>query len=212
MIRAVVFDWGGVIQRTVDLEPRRQLNRELGLPPGGVECAVFESAIWEEASLGKCAAQVAWATIAASVGYPAERADEFVERFFAGDRVDRALLRLVRHLRSQGLRTGLLSNAPPPRSTRVGDPARWGMDGLFDAQVFSYQVGALKPDPLTYRAILQALSALPRETLFIDDSEENVRGALAMGMDAVRFVETAPFLADLSRRGLSLPPTKELPG
>ena len=31
MIEAVIFDWGGVIQRTVDHGPRRRLSKELGL-------------------------------------------------------------------------------------------------------------------------------------------------------------------------------------
>jgi len=202
MIRAIIFDWGGVIQRTEDKAPRAELDRELGLPAGGVERAVFESAIFQEASLGRCSADAAWAAIAASVGWPAERVGEFVERFFAGDRIDQALVRLIRELRARGYRVGLLSNAPPGRAANSSPAGRWGMEDLFDAQVFSYQVGALKPDPRTYQAILNTLGVKAQEALFVDDSPANVAGARAAGMAAVRFVGTTALMEELRKEGL----------
>jgi len=222
MISALIFDWGGVIQRTASHEARHGLDAQLGLAPGSVERAVFESDIWREASVGRCDADVAWRAIVASLGWPAERVDEFVERFFAGDEVDPELVACIRFWRTQGLKVGLLSNAPPP--WQVGakhlpdDPAKvesvnsqtlrpynWGMDGLFDAQVFSYQVGALKPDPRMYRAILAALDVPAEESLFIDDAPANVLGALKAGMGAVRFVGVDALLQHLACLGLPLP-------
>jgi FMN phosphatase YigB (HAD superfamily) len=76
------------------------------------------------------------------------------------------------------------------------------MDGLFDAQVFSCEVGALKPDPRTYRAALAALDVEPGETVFVDDVPTNVCGARALGLDAILFRGTAPLRRELARRGL----------
>lgn len=188
-MKAIIFDWGGVIQRTEERAPREALERELGLPPGGVERAVFESEIWQRASIGQCSAEEAWGAIVAALGWPPQRVDEFVERFFAGDRVDERLVQLIRDLRARGLRVGLLSNAPPGRKHSASAAGRWGMEGLFDAQVFSYQVGALKPHPSMYVAILAALGVEAREALFVDDAPANVEGARAVGMRAVRFTD-----------------------
>ena len=201
-IRAVVFDWGGVIQRTEDTGPRQQLDTELGLDPGSVERAVFESRVWQLASVGGCSADHAWGTIVCSLGLPQERTDEFVERFFAGDRIDVRLVRLIRSLQRRELCVGLLSNAPPSRSAGFGLAGRWGMEGLFDAQVFSHEVGTLKPDPRTYRAALGALGVQAAQALFIDDAPTNVRGALELGMVAYQFVGTDPLLSELCRLGL----------
>ncbi len=200
--RAVLWDWGGVIQRTEDPAPRRALEAELGLPPGGLERAVFGSHAWDLASTGRCGADEAWAAIAADLGIASEGIDRFVERFFAGDRVDEALVALIRRLRDARVRVGLLSNAPPGRAKGTPAAARWGMDGLFDVQIFSYQVGALKPDPRMYRAALQALGAAPRETLFIDDAPANVVAAKAMGIDAVLFRGVPGLLDAMRKRGL----------
>ncbi len=202
MIRAVVFDWGGVIQRTEDPTPRRALDAELGLPPGGVERAVFECDVWREASLGRVGADVAWATIGQSLGISAEALDDFVERFWAGDRVDAELTHMIHALRARGYRVGLLSNALPGRKRGASVAGRWGMEGLFDAQVFSYQVGALKPDPRMYAAILSALGAGAAETLFIDDAPANVQGARDAGMQAIQFVGREALIDELARLGV----------
>ena len=200
MIEALVFDWGGVFQRTTDPCARHALDRELGLELGGVEKAVFESAIWEEASTGHCTAKRAWATIAASVGWPQDQLVEFVERFFSGDTVDQELVSLVRDLRSVGVPVALLSNAPP--GLEAGTSAgRWGMEGLFDVQVFSYQVGALKPDRRLYEAVLALLHAPAERVLFVDDSVVNVEGARSAGMQALHFTGVQPLLEALAFQG-----------
>ena len=211
MIRAVVFDWGGVIQRTIDPGPRLRLAQELGQSREAMERGVFESEIWRRASIGLCGADETWETIVLGLGFPRDRVAEFVERFFAGDEIDGVLVALVRALRRQGMPVVLLSNAPPGRSRSASPAGRWGMAGLFNAQVFSYQVGVLKPAPRMYAAALEALSSLglgelaPGDVVFIDDSPANVRGALQTGMDAIHFGGVEPLWAALAQRGLSLP-------
>jgi FMN phosphatase YigB (HAD superfamily) len=157
-VRAVLFDWGGVIQRTASAAPRLALDAELGLSPGSVERAVFASEVWQQASTGGCDGDSAWEDFAAQLGWPAERLDELVIRFFQGDVVDEELVTLIRRLRAAGLKVGLLSNAPLPRE-RAGSAAaagRWGMDACSTPRC-SLASGRPKPDPRTYLAALAAL-------------------------------------------------------
>jgi len=204
VIRHIVFDWGGVFQRTEEHGPRWALDRELGLGTGAVERAVFESAVWERASRGQISSTDLWATIAASLGYT-KGAVSLVERFFSGDRVDPRLIGLVKSLRREGYPVGLLSNAVP--SLVVGDRTlgRWGRPDLFDVQVFSYQVGVLKPHPRAYRAILDAMDADPGETCFIDDSPANVQGARDVGMVAIYFQGVERLVEQLADLGAGAP-------
>jgi len=204
VIRALILDWGGVIQRTEDPAPRRALAARLGLSPRELERAVFGSVAWQRASIGEVSADAAWRSIAENLGWPADSIDDLVERFFAGDRLDTRLIALVRHLRAEGVRVGLLSNALPARSADSG-AGRWGMEGLFDAQVFSYQVGVLKPHPAAYRAVLDALQVAAGEALFVDDAAENVVAARAEGLHALLFSGTDALLSALRRHGLPVP-------
>ena len=83
---------------------------------------------------------------------------------------------------------GILSDAMPSL-LRFMD--QWGLLSLFDAAVISTQVGAIKPDPRMYAAILQKLNADPGDCLFIDDRADNLEGATAAGMKAVQMARSA---------------------
>lgn len=72
----------------------------------------------------------------------------------------------------------------------------------FKAQVVSYRVGYLKPDPMFYRACLDALGSEASHTLFIDDRPENVGGAVAAGMQGRLFKDIETLQADLARLGV----------
>lgn len=71
---------------------------------------------------------------------------------------------------------------------------QYGILDDFDAAVISTEVGAIKPDPKMYAAILEALGAEPGDCLFADDKPENLEGAVAAGMKAVQMAraETLP--------------------
>src|SRR5207237_1052869 len=72
----------------------------------------------------------------------------------------------------------------------------------FDQLCFSYQVGALKPDPQAYVRTLERLGVKPAQSMFVDDVQENVEGARAAGIDAVRFVSAEALAEQLQERGL----------
>lgn len=209
-ITALLFDWGGVFQRTLDYTPRQELAGELGLSEPALEQAVFNSRPMRLASLGQISAQDAWQEVISLLNYSGTL-QTFVLRFFAGDSVDSRLVTLVRFLRANGYKVGLLSNAPPGLAVAGGTAARWGMEGLFDCQVFSHQVGALKPDSRTFTAALDALQAQPSNTVFIDDAAENIKGAEAAGLNALLYRDTDSLLSDLRLLGVRVPPASSLP-
>ncbi len=78
------------------------------------------------------------------------------------------------------------------------------MAGLFDAQVFSYEVGALKPDLRMYLAVLQKLGTPAEATLFIDDAPTNVAGAKEAGLRALCFRDVRRLAAELDYDGVEV--------
>ena len=52
MIKAIIFDVGGVLVRTEDHAPRRKLEERLGLAPGEAERLVYNSDMGRAAQRG----------------------------------------------------------------------------------------------------------------------------------------------------------------
>ena len=62
----------------------------------------------------------------------------------------------------------------------------------------------LKPDPAIYRLCLTRNGLDAADCVFVDDNADNVAGAAAVGIDAIRFTDAAALAAELGRRGLAL--------
>jgi putative hydrolase of the HAD superfamily len=84
-------------------------------------------------------------------------------------------------LRARGLRLGVLSNTLPSIDRTL---AFLGLNDLIDAAVATCTVGIHKPEPGAYHAAAQALGVPAGTVLFIDDKQENVDAARAVGMHA----------------------------
>lgn len=80
-------------------------------------------------------------------------------------------------------RTAILSNTSPSHWKKVIhiSPLVRSIPHHFT----SFGIGAMKPDPLVYRYVADALNVQPREIFFIDDLRENVEGAVKVGMQAI---------------------------
>ncbi|HEX2563004.1 MAG TPA: transcription antitermination factor NusB [Acidimicrobiales bacterium] len=112
---------------------------------------------------------------------------------------DHEVLRLVRSVREGGALTACVSNA----SSRLEDDlAGHGVDDAFGVVVNSSNVRVMKPARGIYEAALAAVAAPAGDCLFVDDRPENVHGALAVGIPAIRFSTAARLEATLRRVGL----------
>ena len=70
---------------------------------------------------------------------------------------------------------------------------------LMDELVLSYKIGFVKPKKEIYLAALDVACAEPDRCLFIDDMEENIRGAQGVGIKTIHYTtdeEVARGLAD----------------
>ncbi|MGH9734965.1 MAG: HAD family hydrolase, partial [Candidatus Acidiferrales bacterium] len=99
-------------------------------------------------------------------------------------------------LRPAGYKTALLSNMQHEMIAHVR--AKFGWLNGFDHQIFSSEVRLVKPDPALYRVCLAKLGTEPRETIFIDDREQNVAAARALGIHAIRFRSVPDLRRDLA--------------
>ena len=92
-------------------------------------------------------------------------------------------IEVLTHLKSEGYRTGLISDCSGETTTVWEDTP---FAPLFDATVFSCLAGVRKPDPRIYLLATEQLAVRPEECLYIGDgSSHELTGAASVGMHPV---------------------------
>lgn len=195
MIKAVIFDMGGVLLRTVDQGPREALGARYGFDTKRLFDVVFTSESSRQAEVGQKPDEVHWKWALDELGIPQEERADFIKQFWAGDRMDYELLDFIQSLRP-AIRTGLLSNAW--LNTRSNITRHWGaLEPFFDVTIFSAELGMRKPAPEFFHWLLERLNAQPGEAVFVDDYGKNIEAASALGMHAVKFCSTEQTIQDV---------------
>lgn len=194
-IRAVLFDFGGVIVRTEFQTPRQRLADHLGVDYDDLVRLVFESETSRTASLGRLSADEHWAAVARRLKRSPSETKIIRDEFFAGDVVDRDLMSFIRALRPR-FKTGLISNAWDDLRAWL---LRENIDDAFDHIIISAEVGVTKPQAEIYLLALKQLGVSPGEAVFVDDFIENVEGARAVGMLAIHFRDPQSAINELQR-------------
>jgi haloacid dehalogenase superfamily, subfamily IA, variant 3 with third motif having DD or ED/haloacid dehalogenase superfamily, subfamily IA, variant 1 with third motif having Dx(3-4)D or Dx(3-4)E len=194
-IHSVFIDFGGVIVRTEDKEPRRLQAEKLGLTSRDLEKIIFESESSQRASTGEITEDDHWQAVAESLAVTRAEVDKITAEFFSGDRADISLIDFLRSLRPER-KVCLISNAWSGLRTFI---TRQKLDDVFDAMVISAEVGLIKPDPRIYRLALAKLGARPEESVFIDDVPANVAAARSAGMVGIEFAQPEKVLEELKQ-------------
>lgn len=202
MIRAVIFDFGGVIVRTADAAGRRRWEEQLELPPKALEALVFDSEPAKRATLGQATESEVWAHVARTLNLDDAQLQACQRDFWGGDRLDTELVDLIQSLRPR-YRTGILSNAWPRARTAFTE--RFGLDAAVDDILISAEVGLAKPDPRIYQLAAERLGVRPEEAVFVDDYAPNVEAAQAAGMRAIHFRAGLDVRAALRAAGVETP-------
>jgi putative hydrolase of the HAD superfamily len=206
VVRAVIFDWGGVITSPILdtvmawLEADR-IDRDSyaaamrpwvrqAYGPDGSESPIHAL---ERGEVADEEFERTLADLLVGVDGGPVSADRLLQRMFAASALEDDMLDLIRQLRSSGLRTSLLSNS---WGARDGYPRHLFGD-LFDDVVISAEVGMRKPEERIFRLATDRLGLSPQECVFVDDVEGNILAARALGFAAVHHQTPAGTRAEL---------------
>ncbi len=80
--------------------------------------------------------------------------------------------------------------------------AAFGLRDMFATFFSSCWLGVRKPTNAIYTRVLAMTQAEPERTLFVDDRQQNLTPAAALGMRTIHFQSAAQLRADLQARGL----------
>jgi putative hydrolase of the HAD superfamily len=119
--------------------------------------------------------------------------------------VNQPMLEAVRVVRDHGLHCALATNQQNMRGRYMRDSL--GLETIFDAQFYSYELGFAKPEARYFQTIMERIKVPPRRVLFMDDHDGNVAGARELGINSELFARDGgvPVLKSiLERYGVAL--------
>ncbi len=172
MIEAVIFDWGGTLTPIFDVDPVAVWVGAAGLlAPDRVDelsdaLARAQQDVWDTTmdslASGRVVEIVASAMAACGLPRPEDEVVAAAVAAYMGEWVPHAAahataVEVLRALRQQGLRTGLLSNTHWPAEWHEQRLAEDGLTDLLDARVYTSDLDYRKPHPEPFEAVLSAL-------------------------------------------------------
>ena len=190
MIKAIVFDIGGVL---ADLDAARCLKafrEEIGYPRMEEMLGLSEQkGIFGDLEAGKLTAEQYRDELSRIVGKTLTMEQlEYAWTGYAAELYQRNFDALLR-LRQEGFPVALLSNTNPfmmrwARSNAF-DGNGHGLDYYFDRLYLSYEMRMMKPAPEIFEAMIDGEGTDPGNILFIDDSARNCQAAAALGIQTL---------------------------
>ena len=190
MIKAVIFDYGGVIKEPhglfVDIADLYRLPREY------VSSKREEiKPVMNQFDKGLLNEEDFWEKTSEILGHPIpkdivktvrEAMRETYRKDFA---FFPAMLEFNKELRGRGIKTAVLSNILIFQAEVIREKEGYKD---FDAVILSYEEGLRKPEDLDfYHLAPKRLGVKPNECIFIDDKEENLSSAQSIGIKTVLF-------------------------
>lgn len=196
MIRAVIFDFGGVFTSS-PFEAFNRYERERGFPQDLIRRINSTNhlenawARFERAEVDLNGFDTAFAAEAKAFGYELPGRD--VIPLLSGD-VRPEMVEALRRIKAR-FKTGCITNNVPSMQAvgadRPDNLYRREIVEMFDEMIESSKLGIRKPDPRIYELMCEKLGVAPEESVYLDDLGGNLKPARAMGMITIK-VESGP--------------------
>ena len=185
-IKNIAFDLGGVVL-ALSLEGAIKTFEQMGLLDARQRLDAFQQkGVFADLESGRITTEEFRVAMCHLTGKEISMQDCYEAWHGYVDYVPQQNLNTLLRLRQKGYQVCLLSNTNPfmmvwaesPEFDGHGHPLSYYFDKLY----LSYQCGIMKPAPEIFQMMLEGQNALPEDTLFIDDSETNVKVAQSLGI------------------------------
>ncbi|MBI4085086.1 MAG: HAD-IA family hydrolase [Candidatus Liptonbacteria bacterium] len=204
-IKAVVFDYGGVIEleNAGDFAGNflGKIAEIVGVPADDFRNEYFK---YNHLSNIK---NMSWEDMIIEVVSKFTDSKEIKDRVLSFEReskskriINRELLDLFPILKSQGLKAGIFSNSNSQLREKL---SATGIAKLVDEIVISGEIGFQKPHKEAFNVLFEKLGVRPGELVFIDDTPKSLEKADEIGYVPILFKNNEQLKTDLKNLGIS---------
>lgn len=81
---------------------------------------------------------------------------------------------------------------------------KWDIWQLIDEFILSHEIQMTKPDPEIFRYAIKKAKCKAKEIVFIDDGLNNIRAAIELGFNCIRFTNYNNLISELKKLGINL--------
>ena len=181
MIKAIIFDWGGVIAPNPNGGWMNVLMEMLKISFEELQ-PHWDAAGYKDFSKGQITEEDFWTRFQGSFGKPLNIDTAKVWADGSALQPYPGFMEFIQSLHDAGLKTAVLSNTVKPLSTILRSS---GLYSDFDAVILSDEVGIVKPNIGLYKDIVYRLGVSADECIYIDDLEKNLLPARTIGMSTI---------------------------
>jgi putative hydrolase of the HAD superfamily len=182
MIKAIVFDWGGVL---IDYPVSASISYCAELLT--VDKELFEQTFKQYVTMfqkGELTEDMLWEKISKKLKIQKPTTPSLCrEAFHSAYTPKKEMLQLAANLKKNGYKIGFLSNTELPMMNYVKEQHY----DMFDVTVFSCVEGTVKPERQIYEILLERLRVKAYEVVLIDDIKEYIKAARDIGMKGILF-------------------------
>jgi HAD superfamily hydrolase (TIGR01509 family) len=201
-IKAIVFDFGGVIELYDDGDILKKISELLG-----VDYVEFKKEYFKHNHLMNVN-NISWEDMILEVAFvfpdskgKKNQIKEIINESRSKNKINFELLSFLKVLRRQGFKVAIFSNSTAKLRERL---IAENIAGLVDEIVISGEIGYQKPHKEAFQALFEKLGVQANEVIFVDDSEKSLEKAPEIGYAPILFKNNEQLKIELNRQGVSL--------
>lgn len=183
-IRAVIFDLGGVAFHYHSERRLEKFAAHTGEAPETIRKRLFDSGYSQSCDSGRLKGEAAYREGIRMLGHRITL-KHFRDLWVSAFSPDEKVIELARAAKARTA-VALITN----NSALVRDGLELHHPQAMEAfrpQLFSADLGIMKPDPRFFAAMVDLLGVEPAEALFVDDAAKHIAGAASMGFAVHHF-------------------------
>jgi epoxide hydrolase-like predicted phosphatase len=195
MIKAIAFDYGGVIELT-EGDLFKEITQYLNVARENWDKVYFSLNHLNMVKKGEEVLALVAKEFHASDTQISYIKNLTIEHSKKGKKINEELINIIKKLKKKNYKIALLSNNSVELRQRLTDQ---NIIDLFDTVVISSEVGHQKPKPEIFNVLFNKLEVNSNEVIFIDDTKQSLFNASSIGYTPILYIDNQKLEEELSK-------------
>lgn len=184
MIKALIFDYGGVVANYTDPYVFEDIANKFNLSLGLAVSTIYS--LLPAYQIGRMPQDEFWQTFSKQVkkDLPLGYESLWTDRYASTSIRDPFILQLIKNLKASGYKLAVISNTIPDHANYNREQGNFD---LFDVVVLSNEVNIRKPNKEIFKIPSDSFGVQPKNCIYIDDIRKYLNVAAELGISTIHY-------------------------